>query len=113
MQNTSASGWTFAPVQLGTLILFINSMEKPKLDYQANNIPIPLQSSYKLQLINKIELIIKEMGCKALFFNQDNYEQDALHNMYRCKSMQCPPLIRELSPLIRTGEASKFLTNTE
>lgn len=53
------------------------------------------------------------MGCKALFFNQDNYEQDALHNMYRCKSMQCLPLIRELSPLIRTGEASKFFTNTE
>ena len=42
-------------------------MERSKFDYSLNNISIPLRNSYQLQLIDKIESVIKRMGWKAHF----------------------------------------------
>ena len=42
-------------------------MERSKFDYSLNNISIPLRNSYQLQLIDKIESVIKRMGWKEHF----------------------------------------------
>ena len=45
-------------------------MEKLQLDYSYKNIPIPTERNYKLQLMDKIELVIKRMRWKAHFYNE-------------------------------------------
>ena len=44
-------------------------MEKLKFEYSTKNIPLPSEGSYKLQLIEKIEMVIKRMRWKANFQN--------------------------------------------
>ena len=46
---------------MSTLLKFINAMEKLPFDYSYKNIPIPKERNYKLQLMEKIELVIKRM----------------------------------------------------
>ena len=41
--------------------MFINAMKKLQFDYSYKNIPIPTERNYKLQLIEKIELVITRM----------------------------------------------------
>ena len=55
---------------LSTLLKFINAMEKLQLDYSYKNIPIPTERNYKLQLKDKIELVIKRMRWKAHIYNE-------------------------------------------
>ena len=55
---------------LSTLLKFINAMEKLQLDYSYKNIPIPTERNYKLQLMDKIELVIKRMRWKAHIYNE-------------------------------------------
>ena len=43
-------------------------MEKIYFNYSLKNIPVPSRTSYKLQLIDKIEILIKRMRWKAHFF---------------------------------------------
>ena len=40
------------------------------------NIPIPLHTSYKLQLIDKIETVIKRMRWKAHFFLDEKKKEE-------------------------------------
>ena len=49
---------------------FINAMKKLQFDYSYKNIPIPTERNYKLQLMEKIELVIKRMRWKAHFYNE-------------------------------------------
>ena len=42
-------------------------MEKVNFSYSMKNIPIPDEKSYKLQLIQKIEDLIKKIRWKAIF----------------------------------------------
>ena len=42
--------------------------KKKKLRYSPKNIPIPSERSYKLQLMDKIDQVIKRMGWKAFFY---------------------------------------------
>ena len=55
---------------LSTLLEFINVMEKLQFDYSYKNIPIPSERNYKLQLMDKIELVIKRLRWKAHFYNE-------------------------------------------
>ena len=47
-------------------------MEKVYFNYLLKNIPLPSRTSYKLQLIDKIESVIKRMRWKAQFFLNNN-----------------------------------------
>ena len=65
---------------LSTLLKFINAMEKLQFDYSYKKIPIPTERNYKLQLMEKIELVIKRMQWKAHFYNE---KKDAKENETR------------------------------
>ena len=45
-------------------------MEKSQSDYAYKSIPIPTEKNCKLQLMEKIELVIKRMRWKAHFYNE-------------------------------------------
>ena len=47
-------------------------MEKIYFNYSLKNIPLPSRTSYKLQLIDKIESVIKPMRWKAHFSLNNN-----------------------------------------
>ena len=52
----------YAPQNCRTLYFnFTYVKEKLKFDYSTKNIPLPSERSYKLQLIEKIEIVIKRM----------------------------------------------------
>ena len=72
------------------------------------NIPIPTEKQYKLQLVNKIEMVIKRMRWKALFFDNNNNNnanndknvmiiQEKRNDTYGLKSGNCPPTVKELN----------------
>ena len=71
-------------------------MEKLKFEYSYKNIPIPSVRSYKLYLLEKIEMVIKRMRWKAYFFNKKD-ENNEIQETYGLKSLNCPPQIKELS----------------
>ena len=60
-------------------------MEKLKFEYSATNIPIPSERSYKLQLIEKIEMVIKRMTWKAIF--QDTKKEKSNQQRYGLYTM--------------------------
>ena len=70
-------------------------MERLYTDYSDRNIPIPLQNEYKLQLISKVEHLLKRMRWKILQF-QGKLESDNKET-YGFKSRKCPNGIDELS----------------
>ena len=47
-------------------------MEKLSFGYSLKNIPIPSERSYKLQLMEKTEMVIKRMRWKAIFNDIDD-----------------------------------------
>ena len=54
-------------------------MERINLKYSTKNIPIASERNYKMQLIDKIEAVIKRMRWKAIFFDDtiENEENDS------------------------------------
>ena len=71
-------------------------MEKINFNYSVKNIPIPPERDYKMQLIEKIEMDVKRMRWKAIFYNNEN--EDAKDpERYGLKSFKTPPAIRELN----------------
>ena len=76
-------------------------MEKVNFGYSLKNIPTPNKETYKLQLIEKIELFIKKLRWKAIFFinnSMETTESCASGSVYRLKSNKCPPQLKELIP---------------
>ena len=70
-------------------------MEKLQLHYSSKNIPIPSESSYKLQLMDKIDQVIKGMIWKAFFYTS---RSEDTQETYGLKSLNCPPKIKEMVP---------------
>ena len=70
-------------------------MEKLKFVYSTKNIPLPFERSYKLQLIEKIEMVIKQMRWKAIF--QDTKRENHNQQMYGLRSFKIPPPVKELA----------------
>ena len=76
-------------------------MEKVNFGYSLKNIPAPNERTYKLQLIEKIELLIKKLRWKAIFFinnSKETGESRASGSEYGLKSNKCPPQLKELIP---------------
>ena len=72
-------------------------MEKFNFGYSIKNIPIPSERSYKTQLMEKIEMVIKKMRWKALFSDGDNDDNNnASRKTYGLKTPNCPPPHSEL-----------------
>ena len=63
-------------------------MERINFSYSLKNIPFPSQKSYQLQLIDKIECIIKRMRWKAHFFenNANNTSNTMVKERYGFKT---------------------------
>ena len=80
---------------MSTLLAFNTVMEKLQLRYSSKNIPIPSKRSFKLQLMEKIELVIKRMRWKAFFYDQGNNKYTPEN--YGLKSLNCPPKIKEMT----------------
>ena len=70
-------------------------MEKLQLPYSPKNIPIPSERSYKLQLMDKNDQVIKRMRWKAFFYM--NRSEDT-QETYSLKSLNCPPKNKEMVP---------------
>ena len=70
-------------------------MKRIKFDYSHKNILIPSVRSYKMLLIEKIELVIKIMRCEAHFYNEEE-EVNKFPENYNLKILNCPPQIKEL-----------------
>ena len=94
-------------------------MEKLNLGYSTKNVPIPTERNYKLQLIEKIELFIKKIRWKAIFYdmklnnksknnknNNSNMKGNSKSNRdgtqkenssrYGIKSNKCPPQVKDI-----------------
>ena len=77
-------------------------MEKVNFGYSLKNIPTPNEKTYKLQLIEKIELFIKKLRWKAILFINNSVETNkscASGLTYGLKSNKCHPQLKELIPL--------------
>ena len=73
-------------------------MEKINLAYSLKNIPISDERSYKLQFIEKIEIFIKRMWWKAIFFNNKDKPDDHKEQRYRLKTSNCALQVNEMIP---------------
>ena len=66
-------------------------MERINLGYSTKNIPIPSEKAYLLQLVEKIEAVIKRMRLKAaLFSKNDKEEVNQPIERYGLNSEHCP-----------------------
>ena len=70
-------------------------MEKLKFEYSTKNIPLSSEKSYKLQFIEKIEMVIKRMRWKAIF--QDTKKEKSNQQRYGLRSFKIPPPVKELA----------------
>ena len=74
-------------------------MEKTNLGYSIKNIPIPSEKSYLMQLVEKIEAVIKQMRLKATFFEKDDEdEEQEIPERYGLISECCTMQLEELMP---------------
>ena len=72
-------------------------MEKINLGYSIKNIPIPTRKRYLLQLMEKIEMVLKRMRWKAIQFS-NNKNNDSKTEWYGLKSLSSPRPVKELTP---------------
>ena len=77
-------------------------MKKVNFGYSINNIPIPDEKSYQLQLIQKVEDFIKKIRWKSILFMKDeNQTQPKTHKTgftFGLSGTKCPPQVKELVP---------------
>ena len=88
----------YAPEKLSTLAnRFIYTMEKINFGYSMKNIGIPQNKTYLLQLIEKIEMVIKRMRWKVLC-NGKKETNSIKTEWYRLKSSKTLKQVKELIP---------------
>ena len=88
----------YGPEKLSTLgNRFIYTMEKINFGYSMKNIRIPQSKTYLLQLIEKIEMVIKRMRCKVL--GNDKKETNGIKaEWHGLKSSKTLKQVKELIP---------------
>ena len=70
-------------------------MEKIDIDYSTKNIPVSSKDEYAIQLVSKIEHVIKRMRWKALeYLGKLN---NCTKETYGFKSRKCPPTVKEMT----------------
>ena len=75
-------------------------MEKLNFGYLLKNIPTPDEKSYKLQLLEKIEIFIQNMRWRAIIFINKNKKATEDHKQsfsYGLKSGRNPPQVKYLT----------------
>ena len=88
----------YAPEKLSTLAnRFIYTMEKINFGYSMKNMEIPQNKTYLLQLIEKIEMVIKRMRWKVLC-NVKKETNGIKTEWYGLKSSKTPKQVKELIP---------------
>ena len=80
---------------MSTLLVELANMERFDINYSKKNIPLPSEKQYKLQLISKVESVIKRMRWKAMQF-LGKLDQNGTET-YGFKTNKCPPAKEELS----------------
>ena len=70
-------------------------MDKLRFEHFTKNIPLPCKRSYKLQLTEKIEMVISRMRWKAIF--QDTKKEENKQQRYALRSFKIPPPVKELA----------------
>ena len=90
-------------------------MEKLNFGYSLKNIPTPNEKSYKLRLLEKIEIFIKKMRWKAVFLINNNKKatEDCKQDFsYGLKRGRSPPRVKDLiqfeDDLVRIVKELKF-----
>ena len=74
-------------------------MEKLNFGYSLKNIPTPDEKSYKLRLLEKVEIFIKKMRWRVLFFINNNKKATEDYKegfSYGLKSGRSPPQVKDL-----------------
>ena len=74
-------------------------MEKLNFGYSLKNIPTPVEKSYKLRPLEKIEIFTKKMHWRAIFFKNNNKKAIEDHKQgfsYGSKSGRSPPQVKDL-----------------
>ena len=70
-------------------------MEKIDIDYSTKNIPTPSKDEYEIQLVSKIEHVIKRMRWKTLeYLGKLN---NSTKESYGFKSRKCRPSVKEMT----------------
>jgi len=73
-------------------------MERTNLHYSTKNIPVASERNYKIQLLEKIEAVIKRMRWKAIFFDSENGNGDEIDKEnYGLKTKNTPPHVKEMN----------------
>ena len=75
------------------IFVLIHIMEKLSFNYSLKNIPLPDKRSYQLELIEKIESILKRMRWKVHFFLLKENQLPETLKTYGFKSSNHPPQI--------------------
>ena len=65
------------------------------MNIQQKNTPLPPERSYKLELIEKLEMVIKRMRRKAIF--QDTKKEKRNQQRYGLRSFKITPPVKELA----------------
>ena len=85
-------------------------MKKRKFEYSTNNIPLSSGRCYKLQFIEKTEIVIERMRWKAIFENKKKEKNN--HQSYGLCSFKITTSVKELatfeSELIELVKNIKF-----
>ena len=82
--------------------------------YSIKNIPIPSEKNYKLQLLEKTEMLIKRMRWKAIFFNNKflKNNENTSSNTFKINTVKYPQQVKEMvsfeNPLLDLVKNIKF-----
>ena len=82
-------------------------MDQRNFPYSMKNIPVPSKKLYLKILIDKVELLIKRMRCKALFL--ENESESTF--IYGFKTRKCPPQHKDLMEF--EDDLQKMISNVQ
>ena len=74
-------------------------MEKSEIKYSLKNVPIPSKESYQLNLIDKIESLVKRMKWRAFCYSNQQKFNNEFKETFDFKSKRCPPHCSDLITL--------------
>ena len=84
---------------MSTLLVELSKIERFDINYSKKIIPLPSEKQCELQLISKVESVIKRMRWKAMQFlgNLTYFLDQNRTEKYGFKTKKCPPAIEELT----------------
>ena len=86
----------YAPYSRALLPLFFCKMEKVNFKYSIKNIAIPSERAYLVQFVEKIEMFVRRMSWKVIYFNSKTNDNSS--ERYGLKTLKCAKQVKELVP---------------